>query len=237
MNRGEKLLLGGAAVAVAGMVALAAPVVVSLIPEAQAAAEQTHTPVPTETYTPRPVPDPTPTLTAAQIAANAEQAAWNARVAAVTPEQWATACAIIDRAWSANYMDDPRLGAELLIEAERTFGADGYVLSAFRGWDGEYLNVDAVIFDVENGQCFSRNGPPTKDIACESVGYDRGPILRAEGYVTARNSAGIATAYEVARGDSWERIADRFCYPDTSPLKAVNENQQVYSGRTLNLPG
>ena len=48
MNRGEKLLLGGAVVAVAGMVALAAPLVVSVIPVAEAAAEQTHTPVPEE---------------------------------------------------------------------------------------------------------------------------------------------------------------------------------------------
>lgn len=223
MNRGEKLLLGGAAVAVAGLVALAAPV---------AAAEQTYTPVPKETYTPRPVPDPTPTLSAAQIAAQAEQDAWEARVAAVTPDQWATACAIIDRAWSANYMGDPDLGADLLIEAERSFHADGYVLSAFQRWDGEYLNVSVTTFDIENGQCFIRTGTPTQGIACETVGYDRGPILRAEGYVTARNSAG----YEVARGDSWERVAERFCYPDTGPLRAVNENQQIYSGRTLNLP-
>ncbi|MFV4913834.1 hypothetical protein PFZ49_09815 [Microbacterium lacticum] len=237
MNRGEKLLLGGAAVAVAGMVALAAPVVVSFLPEAQAAAEQTHMPVPKETYTPRSLPDPTPTLTAAQIAAQAEHEAWEARVVAVTPDQWATACAIIDRAWSANYMGDPELGADLLVEAERSFGADGYVLSALRGWDGEYLNVNTITFDVENGQCLMRNGTPTQGIACEGVGYDRGPILRAEGYVTARNAAGIAISYEVARGDSWERIAERFCYPDTAPLRAANENQQVYSGRTLNLPG
>lgn len=237
MNRGEKLLMGGAAVALAGLVALAAPLVVSFIPEARAVAEQTHTPVPKETYTPRPIPDPTPTLTAAQIAAQAEQDAWEARVAAVTPDQWATACAIIDRAWSANYMGDPELGADLLIEAERSFGADGYVLSPFQRWDGEYLNVSATTFDIENGQCFIRNGTPTQGIACETVGYDRGPILRAEGYVTARNSAGIAVGYEVARGDSWERVAERFCYPDTSPLRAVNENQQIYSGRTLNLPG
>lgn len=237
MNRGEKILAGASVVAVAGLLALAAPIVTSLLPVSQVAAEPTHDPVPEETYTPRPAPDPTPTLTAEQIAANAEQAAWDARVAAVTPEQWATACAIVDRAWSANYMDDPRRGADLLIEAERTFGADGYVLSAFRGWDGEFLNVTTITFDVENGQCFIRNGTPTKGIACEGVGYDRGSILRAEGYVTARNSDGIATAYEVARGDSWERIAERFCYPDIGPLKAVNENQQVYSGRTLNLPG
>lgn len=237
MNRGENLLLGGAAVAVAGMVALAAPVVVSFLPEAQAAAEQTHMPVPKETYTPRSLPDPTPTLTAAQIAAQAEHEAWEARVAAVTPDQWPTACSIIDRAWSANYMGDPELGADLLVEAERSFGADGYVLSALRGWDGEYLNVNTITFDVENGQCLMRNGTPTQGIACEGVGYDRGPILRAEGYVTARNAAGIAISYEVARGDSWERIAERFCYPDTAPLRAANENQQVYSGRTLNLPG
>ena len=237
MNRGEKLLLGGAAVAVAGMVALAAPLVASFIPVAEAAAEQTHTPVPKETYTPRPIPDPTPTLTAAQIAAQAEHEAWEARVAAVTPDQWATACAIIDRAWSANYMGDPDLGADLLIEAERSFGADGYVLSAFQRWDGEYLNVSATTFDIENGQCFVRHGTPAQGIACEGVGYDRGPILRAEGYVTARNSSGIAIGYEVARGDSWERVAERFCYPDTGPLRAVNENQQIYSGRTLNLPG
>ena len=108
-------------------------------------------------------------------------------------------------------MGDPDLGADLLVEAERSFQADGYVLSAFRGWDGEYLNVTATTFDIENGQCFIRNGTPTKGIACETVGYDRGPILRAEGYVTARNAAGIAVGYEVARGDSWERVAERFC--------------------------
>lgn len=108
MNRGEKLLLGGAAVAVAGLVALAAPLLVSSIPVAPAAAEQTYTPVPKETYTPRPIPDPTPTLSAAQIAAQAEHEAWEARVAAVTPEQWATACAIVDRAWVGELHGRPR---------------------------------------------------------------------------------------------------------------------------------
>lgn len=237
MNRGEKILLAAAGVAVAGLVALSFPLAGAFIPGPQAAAEQTREPVAEETYTPVPAPDPTPTLTEAQIAARAEHAAWTERVAAVTPDQWATACEIVDRAWSANYMGDPELGADLLIEAERSFGADGYVLSAFQHWDGEYLNVNSVTFDIENGQCFIRNGTPTEGIACESVGYDRGSILRAEGYVTARNSAGIAIGYEVARGDSWERIAERFCYPDTTPLRAVNDNEQVYAGRTLNLPG
>ena len=83
-------------------------------------------PVPTVT---KPVPVE---LTPEQQAFADESAAWEDRRAAVTSEQWAVGCPIIDRAWTMSYLGDTVGALYTLHEAEAAMGATDVLYFAAR---------------------------------------------------------------------------------------------------------